>query len=348
MTYEQIKPYIEKGLVSMQAHPEDANVCIFNYTQECQFSKAWDEVTKQCRGLILNISTGEILARPFPKFFNYQEHLANSWPVPDSTPVVYEKLDGSLGILYSLGGKPWIATRGSFTSEQAVWATNWWRKNMAEATVLPGNTDLFEIIAPWNRIVVNYDYEGLVHLATINNATGKNMDFSWTPPVRTVKTIPVTSLDELVKLDEANSEGFVIHYPEHDLRMKIKFPEYVRLHKVVTGLSEIGIWEILSTTGDIKPLIEKVPDEFFKWVSKVSTELLDSFDKISDEAEKIFEEVRALPTRKEQALAIQKHPSKYSGIVFALLDGRGKQAADTVWKMIRPRGKSVFKVDLDL
>lgn len=67
--YQTIKPYIEKKLISEQAHPENPDVRIFNYTQTCQFDKKWDEVTMQCRGLIMNIKTGEILARPFPNFF---------------------------------------------------------------------------------------------------------------------------------------------------------------------------------------------------------------------------------------------------------------------------------------
>ena len=48
MNYEQIKPYIEKKLISENTHPEDADVRIFNYTPICQFSRAWDDVTKQC------------------------------------------------------------------------------------------------------------------------------------------------------------------------------------------------------------------------------------------------------------------------------------------------------------
>jgi len=75
MKYEELKPYIEKKLISEQIHPEDSNVRIFNYTQDCQFQKAWDDITMQCRGLIMNIQTDEIIARPFRKFFNYSEHI---------------------------------------------------------------------------------------------------------------------------------------------------------------------------------------------------------------------------------------------------------------------------------
>ena len=77
-------------------------------------------MTRKCRGLILNVSTGEVLAQPFPKFFNYQEHITKSRPIPNEPPIVSEKLDGSLGILYQLNIVLYIAMRGSLMSDQAV------------------------------------------------------------------------------------------------------------------------------------------------------------------------------------------------------------------------------------
>src|SRR3989304_2634754 len=73
----------------------------------------------------------------------------------------------SLGILYWLNDKPWITTRGSFTSDQALWATDWFRKNINCDNLPKDLTLLFEIIFDMNRIVVKYDFEGLVFLAAI-------------------------------------------------------------------------------------------------------------------------------------------------------------------------------------
>lgn len=345
MNYEQILPYIEKKLVSEQSHPEDPDVRIFNYTQVCQYEKAWDDVTRNCRGLIMNVKTGEILARPFPKFFNYQEHLANGWPIPDGEPIISEKLDGSLGILYELGGKPWIATRGSFMSEQAVWATKWWRENVNE---IPrgGFTELYEIVYPENRIVVNYDFSGLVFLAARTTEDGIDLQDTSIYPIsnkiRRAKRYPSTSLEELKKLDEPNSEGFVLLYPD-GTRMKIKFPEYIRLHKLVTGLSEIAIWEHLKGGGDIEDLIQDVPDEFYDWVKRVAADLYVKFGTILKEAIDTFALASTYKTRKEKAEIITK--SKYPGISFAILDGKGY--TEMIYKLIRPRGKSQFKTDID-
>lgn len=355
MTYELIKPYLEKKLVSEQVHPEDPDVRIFNYTQVCQFSQAWDDITKQCRGLILNIRTGEIIARPFPKFFNYQEHVAKNMPFPDNElPVVFEKLDGSLVILYSLHGKPYIATRGSFTSDQAIWATEWWREHVG---ILPADneTHLFEIIYPANRIVVSYDYSGLVYLGSINNEKGTtHTSSSWKEPVRRAKEYPIQSLSELAKLDEPNSEGFVCFFPNANLRMKIKHPEYVRLHKLITGVSEIAIWEHLRDGNGLENLLEKVPDEFFQWVTSSVKRLKAEFSAIRDQAQKDFNETLEWAkeegytnegfNRKEIALYMQKKANP--GLLFALLDGKSIDLL--IWRMVRPHGVKSFKKDIDL
>lgn len=351
MRYNQIKPYVEKGLVSEQSHPENDDIKIFNYTQECQFSAAWDDVTTRCRGLIMDVTTNKIIANPFPKFFNYGEHLSKNMPIPDETPIVMEKLDGSLGILYHLNGKPWIATRGSFTSYQALWATRWFRDH----TPLPrlnffsdnADTHLFEIIYPENRIVVNYDFSGLVYLGSRITATGTDMNcWKWFEKDigRRSKIIPTTNLEELAKMDEPNSEGFVVFYPKANVRMKIKFPEYVRLHKLVTGVSEIAIWEHLKEGNSLGDLLEKVPDEFFKWVTDVQYRLMKQHAEIKTRCVNDFEAInQAGRTRKEIALNFQE--CKHPGILFAMLDGKDYQ--QMIWRMVRPRGKSQFKNDID-
>lgn len=351
-TYEQIKPYLESKLVSEGIHPEDENVRIYNYSQKAQFAKAWDDVTLNCRGLIMNVKTGQVLARPFPKFFNYQEHLLAGKTVPYEEPIITDKLDGSLGILYHLNDKPRISTRGSFTSDQAIWATEWLSKT-GKHYPDDGYTHLFEIIYPANRIVVNYDFSGLVHLAAINTKTGEQVvplsrvEIAAPEQMRRVRVIPPTDLESLAKMDEPNSEGFVLFYPRANLRLKIKFPEYVRLHKILTGLSEIGIWEHLRAGKPLDELLVQVPDEFFKWVGRVADDLQYDFNKLWWAADMCIQLVRDLPTRKEQAIAVNRDAPKVSGIVFARLDGQETRARDMVWRMLRPHGSSTFQKDID-
>lgn len=351
ISYTDIQPYIEKGLVLERAHPENPDVRIFNYTQTCQFSQSWDDITVQCRGLILNVKTGEVLARPFRKFFNYQEHKAKNWDIPEEQPTITEKLDGSLGVLYHLNGKDWIATRGSFMSDQAIWATKWWRDNMPQGFD-KGYTCLFEIIYPQNRIVVNYDFSGLVYICTLDNTTGSvtnDQHFNDTPPgIRRAKTIGATSLEQLESLDTPNSEGFVAYYPMVNVRIKLKFPEYVRLHKLVTGLNELSVWEHLKQHNNIDSLIESVPDEFFNWVSVISKKLTEDKDMILADSYSVYKKASKMPTRKDQASLVMTEAPKLSGIIFCLLDNELEKAQQLAWKMVRPHGNNVFKTNIDL
>jgi len=107
---------IESKMVRVQRHPY-ANLWIYNYTEHAQFSRTWNEVTLMCRGLILD-ENFNIVARPFPKFFNKEE--LSEGDIPNLPFDVFEKMDGSLGIMYWVDGVPYIATRGSFESEQAL------------------------------------------------------------------------------------------------------------------------------------------------------------------------------------------------------------------------------------
>ena len=112
---------VDEHYLSVQKHPT-ADLWIWNYTAKCQYGRNWTEETMMARGLITN-KEGEIVSRPFKKFFNVAEHDGEDSklpPLPDEPFKVYEKLDGSLGISYFIDGKVFIATRGSFVSEQAI------------------------------------------------------------------------------------------------------------------------------------------------------------------------------------------------------------------------------------
>jgi RNA ligase len=91
-----LEKYHKDGLLHKQIHPK-YDLTIWNYSPRVQYEKLWDDITIQCRGLVTN-SKGDIIARPFKKFFNYEEH--NLEDIPNEDYIVYEKMDGSLGILF--------------------------------------------------------------------------------------------------------------------------------------------------------------------------------------------------------------------------------------------------------
>lgn len=347
----KIKNYLDQDLISEREHPNASYLKIYNYTPKCQFDKKWDNITMLCRGLIVNTITKEILARPFPKFFNLSEHLeVFKKELPDEEPIISTKVDGSLGILYWLNDEPWIATRGSFNSEQAIWATYWFRKNIDYIDIPRGLTLLFEIIYKKNRIVVNYDFEGLVFLSSIDIKTGKQVGY-YPRGVKIVEQIENTDILKLAELDKKNEEGFVVFYPKTNLRLKIKFPEYVRMHKILTGLSEKGIWEDFVKNGiehDIKESLGNVPDDFFKWIDSVSNEFKKKYKEIEYECSTNFNLIsysligKQNKSRKDWAIKINK--TRFPGILFLMLDG--KDYSKHILKILKPKITHSFKQEI--
>lgn len=110
-----LKEMISKNYVKVNKHPKH-DLYIYNYTQNAQFERVWNEITISCRGLILDANE-KVIARPFPKFFNLGE--MENQMLPDTTFEVFDKMDGSLGILYWINNQPFMASRGSFSSDQS-------------------------------------------------------------------------------------------------------------------------------------------------------------------------------------------------------------------------------------
>ena len=134
MNKELLDKYVADGWLISQKHPT-LPLAIYNYSQKTQYDGHWDDVTLSCRGLIVDTETGEVIIRPFEKFFNYEE-------VPEEIPwetsdyiYVQEKMDGSLGILFRYKDDWILATRGSFTSAQAVRGMKIIKSNRAYGTI---------------------------------------------------------------------------------------------------------------------------------------------------------------------------------------------------------------------
>lgn len=332
---------LEQRYVKTQHHPTEG-LRILNYTQHAQFERVWNPVTLACRGLIVD-PADRIVARPFPKFFNLADHPVETLPAGDV--LVTEKLDGSLGILYPVTGGHAIATRGSFTSEQATHATRVWQDRYASVFVpRPGWTYLFEILYPGNRIVVDYaGLDDLVLLGAVDLLTGVSVPLAdaavgWPGPV--VTTHPVRTLAAACALPaQPNSEGFVLHFVATDLRVKLKHEEYVRLHRLVTDVSERRIWEALSSAMDLTVWLDAVPDECFEFVVSVRDRLTTDFQAYVAEVEQRFEQVLAeLPagwSRREFAAAVTAMTDfPLAKALFSRLDGKDYTAA--IWQVLRP------------
>jgi len=302
-----------------------------------------------CRGLITD-SSGHVLSRPFKKFFNLDQYTRDVGPLPDEPFEVFDKVDGSLGVSYFVNGMPFIATRGSFMSEQAGWANELLQLKYARSyRMLPELTYLFEIIVPQNRIVVDYGtLEQLVLLTVIETATGRELSYEevvqegWACgfPVVTKYNFNYT-LDELKSLQLSNAEGFVLRY-RNGLRVKSKMAEYLRLHRVLTNVSAKSIWEILKSDDLLDPILDRVPDEFYAWVQATAQGLKEQYLAKERIALQAYDAVKGLPTRKEQALQLAESPETRA-VVFRMLDKRPYD--DIIWKYVEPKADKPFRGD---
>jgi len=102
----------------LQAVTRKESLSLFCYTNRCVYERLWNDWTLIARGLILDRENQQVIATPFPKFFNYGEM---GIALPGEFFDVYEKMDGSLGITYYYQEHWYIATKGAFDSKQATW-----------------------------------------------------------------------------------------------------------------------------------------------------------------------------------------------------------------------------------
>ena len=346
INFGEVRRLIKDGYISVRKHPTGL-LWIYNYTPRCQYEKKWTPETMQCRGLIAD-AQDRIVSRPFGKFFNLEEL---DGEMPSSPFAVYDKIDGSLCISYrERGGRFRLATRGSFESEQAGWANEILRIKYIDEGWNAGIdldtenfTYLFELIDPRNRIVVDYgETSDLILLAIIETASGEERDIdSADLPFPCPKKYGFQTLDEIVRTEQDDErEGFVLKFQTNE-RVKFKFAEYKRLHKLLTQISSKSIWESLRDGKPLDEILERVPDEFFQWVKKTRTGLEQQYATVEALAKAEF---RDLGDRKENALYYKTCNSSPS-ILFNMLDR--KDYAGLIWKGLRPKFEKPFREDAD-
>jgi len=385
---QELAAALDAGHVTRKPHPE-LPLSIYTYTRVCQYERLWNRVTTRCRGLVADDVTGEIVALPLPKFFNVGEHTARqpyAPELPDEPFEVYEKVDGSLAVIFHYAGRWRVASKGSFISTQATWAQRL-LDGKDTSGLVPGVTYLAEVLYPQNRIVVDYgERRDLVLLAAFakdgTEVTLSEAETHWGDIGSVVTVWPAMPLDELLALAEGNrlpggraatgteAEGFVLRFAS-GVRAKAKLAEYVRLHKVLTGVTERDVWrghgiqrfaglpakqvaqalgcsaEDIAASGGrpLDALLEQVPDEFDGWVRGV----IAGIEKQVDERERAIDEAfRSLAPlagdRGAFARAVSALPdAALRPAMFLRLDGR--PTGFVTYRSVRPEASDPFKTD---
>jgi len=157
---------------------------------------------------------------------------------------------------------------------------------------------------------------------------------------------------ELSQVEDVE-EGFVLRY-SNGLRLKLKTSEYLRLHKLVTGVNSRRIWECLSAGDSLDALLTRVPDEFYDWVTRERDKMVTEHARLKQAANDAFLAIQtrlapmkaqlhdmsmetSLRVGREYRKAFAEQAVRHkqlSGMLFTLLDGGDIDAL--CWKQVRP------------
>jgi len=359
MTLKQIlDQYVVDGWLK---RCERDGLYLYNYTAECQFAARWDYYTRMARGLIID-NDSNIIARPLSKFFNFNEQPETQFlNLPKDEPEVSDKVDGSMVTLFKHNGAYQMATRGVFDSPQAVEATKIFNANYAAALPLidayEDFTFVFEVIYPENRIVV--DYKGMrdiILLAVVHKKGGWDHTYAEVNKIATTlgfksvhsEMLTFDQVWEKVEQGQDNFEGYVLRFA-NGLRVKMKMEEYVRLHRMLTGISEWDIWDMLKNKRDETPFVTNLPEEFKGWYESAKGNFVMQYNNLLTEAKAIYDGRPDTVSRKEVALYIQdktKDNKIVGSICFALYKGSTQLFIDNmIWKHLEPNAIPKFKLN---
>lgn len=271
--------FFEKILQTIKVNYYE-DLMLFKYNNNIYLT-GWHNLAKECRGKVLNKNTLEIVSYPFDKFFNIDERDEVSKKNVEElikeakSVVVAEKVDGSTIAISKYNGKLIITTNGSFQAEQVKIARNMINNKYKdlEKNIKENYTYIFEIIYPSNQIVVDYKGEEAMYLLTIRDNISTRF-LSEEDLKKENIGMPLaykykfTSLDDFInkQLEPfCNKEGWVFYITLHDkdVLVKLKYIDYLKIHKVVEKVSFKGIYEVFVNDSVDDVISNVINNEYF-------------------------------------------------------------------------------------
>ena len=244
---------------------------------ENTFDDAW---SRECRGIVFNKATGEVVGRALHKFFNVNEREETRVENLYDREIVrlMDKRDGSMIHTVKVGTSYRLKSKKSFESDVAKMATEWIRLNenknfdtMCQVLAQENHTVIFEYTAPDARIVLPYSAPELRVLHIRDNDTGEYWSKDEIEEVCnlfTVKSVDESDMREVydrgfdidMLIEEANIaeniEGWVLQFDNGDM-VKLKCDWYLKRHRAMTFLRERDIAVLVLDEGldDLKSMM---------------------------------------------------------------------------------------------
>jgi len=353
---------VSRGIYSY--HHPTLNLTGFKYDQI--ESKKSDPIVRECRGIVLEDSTWNVVAKGFNRFFNLGEFPEELEKFDWTNFTCTSKEDGSLILLYYYDGQWRVNTSGSFglgvvNRTDKTWADLFWETSSANGlrtTKLNTRfTYVFELCTGYNKVVRRYPSASIFLLSVFDPRDNcyemsETESDSWSDiiGIRRPTRWQISNREDLAeKLDalsmaDPSFEGFVIRDKSGN-RWKCKTMTYCALHHMKDNgniilparLVEICLKGEKDEVKAIMPEISSALDEVDQTL-KAMYGVLDN----------LWNAYKDIPSQKEFALRVSGN--KFSGLLFAArktgisLDKLWRKDPESVAEKLF--GKRTFEFDI--
>lgn len=343
----------EQGLAGLEAlgiewsdHPY-LPLSVFNYSQIN--SPKTHPVVHECRGLVLERGSWELVAKPFDRFFNLGEALELQNGFDYSNCYATDKEDGSLIVVYNYGGGWHVNTRGSFGyglfdgqnfSWRDLFITAFGDLNRLDSDL----TYVFELCSPYNKIVRHYPKPTAFLLSVFNGPYELSPysvgEIAADLGVRTPLTYQLRSPEEAQRhvlecsqLDQTYEGVVLADYSCHPTRrIKVKSAKYIALH-AMRGNNNMFLPKYL-----LPYCLSDDPAElllFFPEVADKLSEVKNRVDKLWAEVKMLWNAYHGLESQRDFAEAVKHHP--LSSVLF-----NARKGAD-LWHAFTQADKGILR-----
>ena len=256
---------------------EDDNYILFKYDQqESDFS---NPIVCEARGLILRKSDFKVVRKALDKFFNVGEPNAAAIDWDSATATM--KMDGSLMSIWfdnrewhcstnnTINAKDAPLNNGGYKTFYDLFKEAFNKYNVELGSLNPYMVYTFELVSPFNKVVVQYDDIELYHILTVDlrNLNEVEVDIGIPKP----QFFNLNSKEDylsLVNSFDDTKEGIVVK-DKFNRRLKIKTPLYFELHHLINN-------GVITYKKALELVINNDYDEFLSYFS----EYKDFFDKV--------------------------------------------------------------------
>ena len=296
-------------------------------------------LVREARGIIFRESNWGCVCHAFNKFGNYGESYC-----PDidwSSTSVQEKVDGSLiKIWYDDGWR--VSTNGTIDAFKAelndVKYQNFGQLTLAaihqifkdEHTFFdmldPNYTYMFELVSPYNRVVIPYEQIKLYFLGCRDMRTGRElmpedstMSYYFTVPTR-YALHSIEAVQKAANTLSWDEEGYVVCDANFN-RVKIKSPSYVMAHYARNN-------SVITTDRLVQIVLDGEQEEFLTYASdyaddlhKVEDAMFDIAYMAADKMKELFN-AREFETRGAYAREVKQCPNYMQDFLFHCFDSK--------------------------